>query len=131
MNRILIIEDESDISESLAYMLHRHGFDVRIAETGEAGLRMALAENDRPALILLDVMLPGMSGLELCRRLRRESLTEKTPIIMLSAKASNADQTVGLEMGADLYICKPFSLKRIVAQIQAMLAVRQQAAAGS
>jgi len=121
MPNILIIEDEKDIAENLAYNLRRKGFVVRLADSGELGLQFALDETHPPALILLDVMLPGMSGLELCRRLRREPLTRSTPIIMLSAKASKTDEIAGLETGADAYIKKPFSVKEIIAQLQIIL----------
>ena len=89
---ILIIEDDADIAEGLHYNLKREGFRTVIAESGEKGLRLALDEKNPPSLILLDLMLPGMSGMELCRRLRREPLTEKTPIIMLTAKAAEGDK---------------------------------------
>jgi DNA-binding response OmpR family regulator len=118
---ILIIEDEADIAESLRYNLDRDGFKTRIAESGEKGLRMALDESTAPSLILLDLMLPGMSGLELCRRLRREPQTRRTPIIMLTAKAAEADKVTGLEIGADDYIIKPFSVKEVLARVRAVL----------
>ena len=121
LQEILIIEDDADIAESLQYNLKREGFRANIAESGEKGLRFALDEKNPPALILLDLMLPGMSGLELCRRLRRETLTEKTPIIMLTAKASEIDKIAGLEIGADDYIVKPFSVKEVVARVRAVL----------
>ena len=85
LQNILIVEDDADIAESLHYNFKREGFRPLIAESGEKGLRLALDEKNAPALIILDLMLPGMSGMELCRRLRRESLTENTPIIMLTA----------------------------------------------
>ncbi len=118
---ILIVEDDGDIAEGLHYNLKREGFRPFIAESGEKGLRLALDEKARPSLILLDLMLPGMSGLELCRRLRRESLTEKTPIIMLTAKAAEGDKILGLDTGADDYIIKPFSIKEVVARVRAVL----------
>src|SRR5689334_8172069 len=101
---ILIVEDDSDIAESLVYNLKREGFRPVVAESGEKGLRIALDERNSPSLILLDLMLPGMTGLELCRRLRREESTEKIPIIMLTAKAAEADKITGLDIGADDYI---------------------------
>ena len=88
MQTILIVEDDADIAESLEYSLRREGFRPVIAESGEKGLRLAIDEKHTPSLIILDLMLPGMTGMELCRRLRRESITEKTPIIMLTAKAA-------------------------------------------
>lgn len=118
---ILIIEDDADIAEGLHYNLKREGFRPFIAESGEKGLRLALDEKNRPSLILLDLMLPGMSGMELCRRLRRESLTEKTPVIMLTAKAAEGDKILGLDTGADDYIIKPFSIKEVIARVRAVL----------
>ena len=121
MQHILIIEDEPDIAESLRYNFEREGFKVSIAESGEKGLRLALDKQLPPSLIILDLMLPGMSGLELCRRLRREPPTRKTPIIMLTAKVTEADKVAGLELGADDYIIKPFSVKEVLARVRAVL----------
>jgi DNA-binding response OmpR family regulator len=118
---ILIVEDEADIAESLHYNLKREGFRPTIAESGEKGLRIALDEKTTPSLVILDLMLPGMSGMELCRRLRREPLTEDTPIIMLTAKAAEAEKIAGLEVGADDYIIKPFSVKEVAARVRAVL----------
>jgi DNA-binding response OmpR family regulator len=118
---ILIVEDDSDIAESLVYNLKREGFRPVVAESGEKGLRIALDNRSMPSLILLDLMLPGMTGLELCRRLRREETTEKIPIIMLTAKAAEADKLAGLDIGADDYIVKPFSTKEVVARVRAVL----------
>ncbi len=121
MVTILIVEDDADIAESLQYNFRREGFYPIIAESGEKGLRLALNEKAPPAIIILDLMLPGMSGLELCRRLRREGQTEKTPIIMLTAKASESDKIAGLDLGADDYIVKPFSVKEVIARVRAVL----------
>ena len=121
LQNILIVEDDADIAESLHYNFKREGFRPLIAESGEKGLRLALDEKNAPALIILDLMLPGMSGMELCRRLRRESLTENTPIIMLTAKAAETDKIAGLELGADDYIVKPFSVKEVIARVRAVL----------
>jgi DNA-binding response OmpR family regulator len=118
---ILIVEDESDIADGLRYNFEREGFRTLIAESGEKGLRLALDENQPPALVLLDLMLPGMSGIELCRRLRQEPQTEAIPVIMLTAKATEADKLDGLEIGADDYITKPFSVKEVVARVRAVL----------
>lgn len=118
---ILIVEDESDIADNLRYNFEREGFRTVIAESGEKGLRLALDEIQPPALVLLDLMLPGMSGIELCRRLRQEPLTEAIPVIMLTAKATEADKLDGLEIGADDYITKPFSVKEVVARVRAVL----------
>jgi two-component system, OmpR family, alkaline phosphatase synthesis response regulator PhoP len=120
-NEILIIEDDADIAESLQYNFKREGFRIVLAESGEKGLRLALDEKNPPSLIILDLMLPGMSGMELCRRLRREPQTQKTPIIMLTAKAAEIDKIAGLETGADDYIVKPFSVKEVVARVRAVL----------
>ncbi len=121
LHEILIIEDDADIAESLEYNFKREGFRPVIAESGEKGLRLALDEKRPPSLIVLDLMLPGMSGMELCRRLRREPLTEKTPIIMLTAKAAEMDKIAGLDVGADDYIVKPFSVKEVIARVRAVL----------
>lgn len=118
---ILIVEDDADIAEGLHYNLKREGFRPTIAESAEKGLRIALDEKTSPSLILLDLMLPGMSGMELCRRLRREASTESIPIIMLTAKAAEAEKIAGLEVGADDYIVKPFSVKEVVARVRAVL----------
>jgi DNA-binding response OmpR family regulator len=125
---ILIIEDEADIAESLRYNFERDGFRTQIAESGEKGLRLALDEKTTPSLIILDLMLPGMSGLELCRRLRREPQTRRTPIIMLTAKAAESDKVAGLEIGADDYIIKPFSVKEVLARVRAVLRRSDEAA---
>ncbi len=121
LQNILIVEDDADIAESLHYNFKREGFRCTVAESGEKGLRIALDERTKPSLILLDLMLPGMSGTELCRRLRREPLTEKTPIIMLTARASESEKIGGLDIGADDYVVKPFSVKEVIARVRAVL----------
>src|SRR3712207_215920 len=122
MNRpVLIVEDEPDIAEGLRYNLEREGLRAVVAETGERGLELALDKNNPPALVLLDLMLPGMSGMELCRRLRREPSTRRTPIIMLTARTSEAERVAGLELGADDYVTKPFSVRELVARVRAVL----------
>ena len=98
LHPVLIIEDDPDISESLKYNLERESLPTVVVSTGEAGLAAALNEKEPPALIILDLMLPGMSGIELCRRLRREPATRRTPIIMLTAKASESDRVAGLDL---------------------------------
>jgi DNA-binding response OmpR family regulator len=118
---ILIVEDDADIAEGLHYNLKREGYRATIAESAEKGLRIALDEKTSPSLILLDVMLPGMSGMELCRRLRREPLTENIPVIMLTARAAEAEKVTGLDAGADDYIVKPFSVKEVIARVRAVL----------
>ncbi|MBC7898499.1 MAG: response regulator transcription factor [Saprospiraceae bacterium] len=129
LQNILIIEDDADIAESLHYNFKREGFRSTIAESGEKGLRIALDEKNTPSLIILDLMLPGMSGMELCRRLRREPLTETTPIIMLTAKAAEVDKIAGLDTGADDYIVKPFSVKEVIARVRAVLRRAEKEAA--
>jgi DNA-binding response OmpR family regulator len=119
--KILIIEDEADIAESLRYNFEREGLKTELAETGEKGLKIALDPRGAPALVILDLMLPGMNGMEICRRLRRESATRRTPIIMLTAKAAETDKIAGLELGADDYIVKPFSVKEVLARVRAVL----------
>ena len=118
---VLIIEDDPDISESLKYNFEREGLAAVTALTGEAGLAAALNEREPPSLIILDLMLPGMSGSELCRRLRREPATRRTPIIMLTAKASESDRVAGLDLGADDYITKPFSVRELLARVRAVM----------
>ena len=118
---ILTIEDDADIAESLKYNLEREGWPVVTAASGEAGLSAALDERNPPSLIILDLMLPGMSGSDLCRRLRREPLTRRTPIIMLTAKVSESDRVTGLDLGADDYITKPFSVRELMARVRAVL----------
>src|SRR6202171_3552653 len=118
---VLIIEDDPDIAESLSYNLERDGLKSRIAETGERGLTAALDSEGPPALVILDLMLPGMSGTEICRRLRREPSTKRVPIIMLTARTSEADRVAGLDLGADDYITKPFSVRELMARVRAVL----------
>jgi DNA-binding response OmpR family regulator len=126
---VLIVEDEADIAEGLRYNLERAGLPVVVAATGEKGLAAALDPNDPPALILLDLMLPGMSGTELCRRLRREPATRRTPIIMLTARGSESERVAGLELGADDYVTKPFSVRELVARVRAVLRRADETAA--
>ena len=118
---VLIIEDDPDISESLKYNLEREGIPTAVAASGEEGLTAALSEGNPPLLIILDLMLPAMTGTELCRRLRREPLTRRTPIIILTAKASESDRVAGLDLGADDYVTKPFSVRELLARVRAVL----------
>jgi len=118
---VLIVEDDPDIAEGLRYNLEREGLETRVALTGEQGLQAALDAKNPPALVILDLMLPGMSGTELCRRLRREPPTRRTPIIMLTARTSEADRVAGLDLGADDYISKPFSVRELMARVRAVL----------
>jgi DNA-binding response OmpR family regulator len=121
MRPVLIVEDEPDIAEGLRYNLERAGLRAVVAETGERGLELALDKNDPPALVLLDLMLPGMTGTELCRRLRRDPATRRTPVIILTARGSESDRVEGLELGADDYVTKPFSVRELVARVRAVL----------
>ena len=114
----LIIEDDPDIAESVRYNLESEGFSPIVATTGEQGLRLALDTQNPPMVIVLDLMLPGMNGMDLCRRLRRENQTRRTPIIMLTAKTSEADRIAGLDLGADDYIAKPFSVRELMARVR-------------
>lgn len=118
---VLIVEDDPDIAEGLRYNLEREGLETRVALTGEHGLAAALDAKNPPALVILDLMLPGMSGTELCRRLRREPATRRTPIIMLTARTSEADRVAGLDLGADDYISKPFSVRELMARVRAVM----------
>lgn len=118
---VLIVEDDPDIAEGLRYNLEREGLETRVALTGEQGLHAALDQRNPPALVILDLMLPGMSGTDLCRRLRREPSTRRTPIIMLTARTSEADRVAGLDLGADDYVAKPFSVRELMARVRAVL----------
>ncbi len=116
MNRVIIVDDEPSFSDSLAFMLRKEGFDVHVAHDGNDGLRLF---NEHGAdLLLLDLMLPGMSGTEVCRQIRTSS---DVPIIMLTAKDSEIDKVVGLELGADDYVTKPFSSRELIARVRAVL----------
>jgi two-component system phosphate regulon response regulator PhoB len=116
---VLTIDDEKDLIELVRYNLEREGFRVRGALDGETGLAMALQE--KPDVVLVDLMLPGMDGLEVCRRLRADSRTAAIPLIMLTAKAGESDRVVGLELGADDYVTKPFSPRELTARVRALL----------
>src|SRR5437762_13854059 len=117
--RILIVEDEPDIRKLVNYNLVQERFKVLEAEDGEQGLK--IVQREKPDLVILDLMLPGLSGMELCKILRGRSETEKLPVLMLTAKAGEADRIVGLEMGADDYLAKPFSPRELVARVRAIL----------
>ncbi len=117
--KILVIEDEEDILELVRYNLARNGYQVTGAVTGEQGLE--LARDSAPDLIILDLMLPGIDGLEICRRLAGDARTGNIPVIMLTAKSEEADVVAGLELGADDYITKPFSPRVLLARIKAVL----------
>ncbi|WP_448626735.1 winged helix-turn-helix domain-containing protein [Geodermatophilus sp. URMC 64] len=122
MTRVLVVEDEESFSDALSYMLKREGFETAVAATGPD----ALTEFDRGGadVVLLDLMLPGLSGTEVCRQLRSRS---SVPIIMLTAKDAEIDKVVGLELGADDYVTKPYSARELVARIRAVLRRRGEA----
>ncbi len=116
---ILAIDDEKDLIELIRYNLEKEGFHVKGAFDGESGL--AMATQYLPDVVLVDLMLPGMDGLEVCRRLRGDSRTAGIPLIMLTAKTSESDRVVGLELGADDYVTKPFSPRELTARVKALL----------
>ena len=116
---ILIVEDEAALSTLLAYNLEKEGFTVRVAADGEQAIE-ALAE-EQPDLVLLDWMLPHLSGIEICRRIRRDPATRELPVIMLTAKGEEADRIRGLDTGADDYVTKPFSPAELIARVRALL----------
>ncbi len=122
--KILVIEDEPDIAEVLQYNLEKEGFDVETARRGDTGFDAV--RRDNPDLILLDLMLPGIDGLELTRMLKRDPLTSRLPIVMLTARGDEVDRIVGLELGADDYISKPFSPREVVLRVKAVLRRFQQ-----
>jgi two-component system response regulator RegX3 len=115
-DRILIIEDESSLADTVRYNLEREGLAIVVAHDGEQGLERFRAE--RPSLVILDLMLPRLSGLDVCRIIRRES---DVPVIMLTAKDTEADKVAGLELGADDYVTKPFSMRELVSRVRANL----------
>jgi DNA-binding response OmpR family regulator len=116
---VLIIEDERDIRDLLAFHLEREGYTVAKAGNGADGLRLARAAS--PDLILLDLMLPEMDGFEVCRRLRQDPATQAVPLVMLTARGDEVDRVLGLELGADDYVVKPFSPREVVARVRAVL----------
>ena len=117
--RILIVEDEPSLTDVLSYNLQREGYDVTVVHDGREGLRKALTLV--PDLVILDLMLPGISGLEVCRLLRADRATATLPIIMVTARAEETDRIMGLEIGADDYISKPFSPNELIARIRALM----------
>ena len=119
MSKILIVEDEADIADLVKYHLEREGLTARTVADGKQALELIVREH--PDLIVLDLMLPGTDGLEVCRRLRAQSATQRIPIIMLTARAEEVDRILGLEMGADDYVPKPFSPRELVARVKAVL----------
>lgn len=117
--RILVVEDEKDIAELIQYNLEREGYTVKIFSTAEEALN--ILKTDLPDLILLDLMLPGLDGLETCRLIKQDNRTSSIPIIMLTAKSEESDVVVGLQMGADDYIAKPFSPRILIARVKTIL----------
>ncbi|MFO7973086.1 MAG: response regulator transcription factor [Candidatus Hydrogenedentota bacterium] len=125
--KILVVEDDEDILELLRYNLAKEGYDLVTAETGEEGLKQALASP--PDLICLDLLLPSMDGLEVCKRLKQDLRTETVPIVMVTAKGEEADIVTGLELGADDYITKPFSPRVLIARVRSVLRRKRSEAA--
>jgi len=119
MARILVIEDEPALRKVLDYNLRQAGHEVLLAERGEEGLRQA--KEVRPDLVLLDLMLPGMAGTEVCRALQRAEATQRVPIIIVSARGDEVDRIVGFELGAIDYVVKPFSVRELVLRVEAVL----------
>jgi two-component system phosphate regulon response regulator PhoB len=126
--RIVIIEDEADILEVLEFNLSQEGFEVSCSQEGEQGLDLVRREN--PDLLLLDLMLPDMDGLDICRQLKTDDATSTIPIVMVTARGKESDIVLGLGIGADDYITKPFSISEVVARIRAVLR-RYHASAGA
>ncbi|MBI4667097.1 MAG: response regulator transcription factor [Nitrospinae bacterium] len=128
METILVVDDEEDIQVLLSYNLEKAGYNVITASTGEEALNKAI--NSLPAVILLDILLPGLSGFETLKRLRSEKKTAETPIVMVSAKGEEEDVVKGLTLGADDYITKPFSVNVLVARVEAALRRRRSPLTG-
>ncbi len=122
---ILVVDDEKDIVEMIRYNLRKEGYDVLVAHDGRSALEHT---QEQPDLILLDVMMPGMDGLSVVRQLKRQPATESIPIIFLTAKGTETDEVVGLELGADDYIVKPVSMGKLLARIRALFRRQEQAA---
>lgn len=120
--RILVIDDEKDLRKLLEYNLRKEGYEVTVAASGEEGLERA--RSSKPDLVILDLMLPGVDGLEVCRLLRGDPRTRQIPVVMLTAKTSEIDQVVGLEVGASDYVAKPFSVKVLLARVKTALRQR-------
>ncbi len=126
--RLLIVEDEADLCHSLGYALKASGYDVRAADRGQSGLR--LIEAFDPDLVLLDVMLPDISGLDICRRIHQMPEAERAVVVILSARVDDADRIAGFEAGADDYVVKPFNVRELILRIEARLKTRELALAG-
>ena len=126
-----MVEDEKDLAQVLEYNLRQAGFEPFLASDGAAGLRMA--RDAKPALVLLDLMLPDLNGVEVCKRLKADSSTASIPVVMLTARAEEGDRVTGLEAGADDYVTKPFSVREVMLRVRAVLrrGGSRQAAAGA
>jgi two-component system phosphate regulon response regulator PhoB len=118
-SKIVVIEDEPDIVEVMCYNLQREGYQVSSTTRGDEGLE--LVRNQSPSLVILDLMLPGMDGLSVCQQIKSDPLTRSTPIIIVSAKGEESDVVIGLGLGADDYIAKPFSPREMLARVKAVL----------
>jgi len=124
-DRVLVVEDEADLSSSLAYALRANGYDAHVADRGD--LAMGALDSFRPDLVLLDLMLPDMSGLEICRKVRSSDDSVQPAVIILSGRAQEIDRVVGFEIGADDYVTKPFSVRELMLRIEARLRMRKAA----
>lgn len=125
---ILVVDDEQDIVELISYNLEREGYQVQKAFDGNKALQQI--QNQRPDLVILDLMLPGMSGMDICRLVRKKPETEALPIIMLTAKSESIDKIMGLETGADDYLTKPFNIRELLARVRAVLRRRENRTPG-
>ncbi len=125
MTRVLVVEDERDLQEVISYNLRELGYDVEVSDTGAPVLSMATERV--PDLVILDLMLPDISGLEVCRSLKRNPATRATPVVMVTAKGAEVDRVVGFELGADDYVVKPFSVRELLLRVQAILRRSQPA----
>ena len=121
MRKVLIADDELNIRNILDFTLHTEGFDVVVAENGEQALELAISEE--PDLVILDVMMPGLSGIETCARMKQDTRTSHIPVILLTAKSSKEDRGVGAAAGADHYITKPFSPHTVIDKVNTVLGV--------
>lgn len=125
--RVLVIEDERDVGELMRYHLAREGYEVRLSSSGIEGLRQA--RESRPDMVLLDIMVPGLNGWEVCRRLKQDPELRGTPVIMVTGRVEEGDQVLGFEVGADDYVTKPFSPRELLARVRAVMRRSRPAAA--
>src|SRR5437588_4542231 len=125
--KILVAEDDRDIADLIAHYLHKQGWDAHVVGAGDEAL--VYAKRQQVDLVILDLMLPGLSGLEICRALRGDKSTEAIPIIMVTARADETDRILGLDIGADDYLAKPFSPNELVARVRALMRRSKRAAA--